>query len=107
MPALRHCQRRGHSPWDGPGRVDLRLEVPAWTKDALCAQIGVEVFFSDPTDRHTLAQAKRICRACPVQDQCLEWALSFSLRNDQYGVFGGAGPGQRRALRRERERQQT
>lgn len=85
MPALRH--RRSHSPWDGPGRVDLRLEVPAWTKDALCAQVGVEVFFSDHRrEDDALAQAKRICRACPVQDQCLEWALSFSQRNDQYGT---------------------
>ncbi|WP_433474956.1 WhiB family transcriptional regulator [Spirillospora sp. CA-142024] len=107
MPALRQRQRHGRSPWDGPGRVDLRLEIPAWTKDALCAQVGVEVFFSDPTETDTLAQAKRVCRACPVRGQCLEWALSFSQRNDRYGVFGGASPRQRRALRRERERQET
>ncbi|TDB79714.1 WhiB family transcriptional regulator [Actinomadura sp. KC216] len=105
MPILRHRQSRGQSPWDGPGQVDLRLEVPAWTKNALCAELGVEVFFSESGTRdHITELAKQACTACSVRIECLEWALTFEPWQDRYGVFGGAGPRERAALRRERDR---
>lgn len=104
MPAPRHRRISAHSPWDTPGRVDLRLEVPDWTKDALCAELGVEVFFSDGTGDQASRRAKQACAGCPVINKCLEWALTFPQRDDEYGIFAGTGPGERRKLRAQRAR---
>jgi hypothetical protein len=97
MPAPRHRRVRAHNPWDSPGRVDLRLEVPAWTDRALCAEIGVEPYFNN------YERAKASCLGCPVLNECLEWALGFDEWMDQYGIFGGTSPSERKRLRRERE----
>lgn len=107
MPAPRHRRIHGHSPWNNSGRVDLRLEVPDWTRDALCAEIGVEVFFSNNAGDHATRQAKQACARCPVRTKCLEMALDFDEWNDQYGVFGGTGPKERRVLRRARAQQEV
>jgi hypothetical protein len=96
MPAPRHRRVHGHSPWDTPGRVDLRLEVPTWTTDALCAEIGVEAYFNN------YVRAKASCLTCPVINECLEWALTFDDQADQHGVFGGTSPSQRKKLREQR-----
>lgn len=107
MPAIRHNRIHGHSPWDNTGRVDLRLEVPDWTKDALCAEIGVEAFFADGQGDHTVRDAKQACVGCPVRTNCLEWALTFAPWQDMYGVFGGTTPMERRAIRHSREQQEV
>lgn len=39
--------------------------------------------------------AKRICASCPVQDDCLQVALTF---NEDYGIWGGLTAAERRAL---------
>lgn len=68
--------------------------------DALCAQVGIELFF--PGKGESATPAKRVCRACPVQERCLEWALSVPVWMDQDGVYGGLSPRQRRTLRAQR-----
>lgn len=98
MPSSRRRSIKAHSPWESPGRVDLRLEVPTWTKDALCAEIGVEPYFNN------YERAKASCRGCPVINECLEWALNFNEDTDRYGIFGGTSPAERKKLRQERER---
>jgi WhiB family transcriptional regulator, redox-sensing transcriptional regulator len=65
--------------------------------DGLCAQTDPETFF--PERGTPTTPAKRICRACPVQDACLEYAL---VHDERFGVWGGTSPIERRALRRER-----
>ena len=40
---------------------------------------------------------RQICGSCPVQTQCLDYALQ---NNEEYGVWGGTTPRQRRAMRR-------
>lgn len=107
MPAPRHRRISAHSPWDNPGRVDLRLEVPTWTRDALCAEIGVEAFFADGQGDQTMRHAKQACGGCPVQTQCLEWALTFEPWQDAHGVFGGTTPTERQAIRLSRGQQEV
>lgn len=102
MPAPRHRRVHGHNPWDTPGRVDLRLEVPDWTRDALCTEIGVESYFSEVASDQATQLAKQACMSCPVRAECLEWALSFDQLSDEYGVLGGTGPKERRRIRSER-----
>ena len=77
--------RFGGLEWDGM----------SWWGDALCAQTDPDLFF--PENRESSAPAKKICAACTVTRQCLQYALDNDLR---YGIYGGTDPAQRRKLRR-------
>lgn len=81
--------------------------IPAhdFYQDALCAQIGEDLFFPAQGNHHKAAQAKRICGECPVRKRCLESALALPYYQDEYGVFGGLAPRERNAIRRERARE--
>lgn len=68
-----------------------------WAEDALCAQVDYGLFFPDTGAHGTVAMAKRICARCPVQTQCLDYALTHM---ERFGVWGGTSPKQRQQLRR-------
>ena len=72
-----------------------------WRESSLCAQTDPDVFFPPPGGRGG-EPARRICRRCPVQTECLETALAKPQHEDEYGVWGGTSPRERRALRAER-----
>lgn len=68
---------------------------------AACRDEGPELFF--PVGRpgmaanvEQIAEAKAVCRRCPIAAACLTWALET--RTDT-GVFGGMDETERRALR--------
>jgi WhiB family redox-sensing transcriptional regulator len=44
-----------------------------------------------------IATAKMICAACPVQEDCLQYALQT---NQESGVWGGYAEDERRRLRK-------
>jgi WhiB family redox-sensing transcriptional regulator len=73
----------------------LLLEPPAWFIDALCAQVDNDIFFPDKGE--STRAPKSICAACPVRNECLEYALTH---NERYGVWGGLSERERRQLRR-------
>ncbi|WP_093661268.1 WhiB family transcriptional regulator [Streptomyces wuyuanensis] len=56
-----------------------------WRQNALCRGEDPDLFFpigggnSGPTLMQT-AEAKAVCRRCPVARQCLEWALRGHVR---------------------------
>lgn len=66
----------------------MGIRKTEWQNQALCATKRVEpykdTFFSDNPDE--IATAKRICGACPVKKECLEWALNSK---EIWGVWGG------------------
>lgn len=66
--------------------------------DRACADLPLEVFF--PVDGSTALDARRICRRCPVQAECLEYAIE----NPQYGVWGGVSAQERARIARDRGR---
>ncbi len=70
-----------------------------WRESALCAQTDPEVFF--PSVGGGGGAARRICRRCPVQTECLEAALARPAEGD-VGIWGGTSARERRALRAER-----
>ena len=39
--------------------------------------------------------AKRICALCPLKQQCAEYAI---LANEEFGIWGGTTPEERRAI---------
>jgi len=67
-----------------------------WYGDALCAQIGSEMFFPDKGG--STRAAKTICRKCTVVDACLVSAL---VRDEQHGIWGGLSPRERRQLKKD------
>ena len=48
-------------------------------------------------DRLGISVAREICADCPVQTEC----LAFALRHDEPGVWAGTTPAQRHRMRRE------
>jgi len=67
----------------------------AWQADALCAQTDPEAFF--PEKGGSTRDAKRICAACEVRAECLEYALA---NDERFGIWGGLSERERRRLRR-------
>jgi len=80
------------------GRIDYTPQ--GWVEDAACAQTDTEAFFHPEGSkglaraRHE-AEAKKVCRACPVRAECLEYALAH---DERYGVWGGTGEDERAHL---------
>jgi WhiB family redox-sensing transcriptional regulator len=81
---------------------NIKLDFPEFLKDdnALCAEVDPELFF--PTDEHgvgnsytSMKEAKKICNACTLKLQCLEYAL----RRNESGIWGGTTEGERRKIR--------
>jgi len=66
-----------------------------WATQALCDGADPDLFFP-PADRLG-APAQRICGRCPVQDQCLAYAV---VADEPAGIWGGLGLHERQALRR-------
>lgn len=79
--------------------------VMAWRSDAECARAEaeeIEKFF--PTGRPASAP-KTMCRRCPVQDECLEFALESPWRPE--AIVAGLTPRQLDPLWRERHPDRT
>jgi WhiB family redox-sensing transcriptional regulator len=85
----------GHVVWI-PGEFDER----AWRLSAACRDVDPVVFFpvgeTGPAVQQ-IADAKAICRGCPVRLVCLQYALAT---HQDDGVWGGYDEAERRDLRR-------
>lgn len=71
-----------------------------WRHRAICRDEDPELFFpvteTGPGALH-VAEAKTVCRRCPVVSECLAWALDSG---QEYGVWGGMTESERRLLLR-------
>jgi WhiB family redox-sensing transcriptional regulator len=83
--------------WIGlPFRQDFDDEGElGWQTDALCAQTDPEAFF--PEKGGSTRDAKKVCGACNVRSQCLEYALA---NDERFGIWGGLSERERRRLRK-------
>jgi WhiB family redox-sensing transcriptional regulator len=80
--------------------VDERLilqdeDERLWMIDAKCLDADPEAFF--PEKGGSTREAKRICAACPVRNECLEYALD---NDERFGIWGGMSERERRRLKR-------
>jgi WhiB family redox-sensing transcriptional regulator len=66
-----------------------------WQQNAVCAEVGSELFFAEKGEAWHVKQAKKLCAGCPVRQECLEYALE---NGERFGVWGGLSERQRRAL---------
>lgn len=76
-----------------------------WRSAARCAAYDSSLFFPVGVTGDAEIQirnAKAVCGVCPVEDQCLEFAVRT---NQEYGIWGGKDEDERRAIRRIRRHQ--
>lgn len=70
-----------------------------WMAYGNCAHQPPSLFF--PSDGVGVEVARRVCADCPVQELCLEYALTHRI---DHGVWGGCSERERRRiLKRRRE----
>lgn len=70
-----------------------------WHTRGACHGMDIEdadaVFFPGPRDHEDIAEAKELCGWCPVQRDCLDFALENVLKE---GIWGGLTEAERRPL---------
>jgi len=79
-----------------------RPTATAWSSDAACKGGDTDLFYPKKNAAGKMqdtSKAQAICATCPVESECLEYALD---NNEQYGIWGGTTRIQRQHLRRER-----
>jgi WhiB family redox-sensing transcriptional regulator len=72
----------------------------SWRSMAICKGTDPDLFFPVGTTGQALlqiARAKEVCSECPVQVDCLDYAIET---NQDSGIWGGLDEEQRRAIRR-------
>jgi WhiB family redox-sensing transcriptional regulator len=73
------------------------LDERPWAAYASCREADPDLFF--PAEAGDATDALKICRGCPVQAECLDWALEMRIT---YGVWGGATERDRRRILRKK-----
>ncbi len=74
----------------------IREPPGEWADQGLCATSPKpDLWF--PERGASTAEAKAICRACPVQGECLSYAVN---NGEKFGIWGGKSERERRRLRR-------
>ena len=75
---------------------------PDWHDYAACGPQHMHLFYPSHTGNQaaTEAAAKALCASCPVQADCLEWALV----HDEDGLWGGHTPAERDVILHERNK---
>ena len=71
----------------------------AWRQKAACRGVDPDIFY--PMTDEEAEDAKAVCASCPVNEACLEWALTT---REKEGVWGGATERERRRIIRRRRR---
>jgi WhiB family redox-sensing transcriptional regulator len=78
-------------------------EVPDedWKPRSACLDADPAIFYPTKTGRSSAnsstTQAKAICRACPVREECLEYALRH---REKFGIWGGLSERERRSYQK-------
>lgn len=80
-----------------PGALNQHWD---WQMRASCRDVDSSLFFHPPNERGDARavreeHAKRVCVPCPVRSACLRHSLET---REQFGVWGGLGEEERRAL---------
>ncbi|RIJ76591.1 WhiB family transcriptional regulator [Nakamurella silvestris] len=68
-----------------------------WAERALCQETDPDAFFPEKGENVSKG-AKRVCGACPVDVECLAYALA---NNERFGIWGGKTERERRKILKE------
>jgi WhiB family transcriptional regulator, redox-sensing transcriptional regulator len=83
-------------PPDWEPRLAGGNDETGWQERALCAQTDPEAFF--PEKGGSTREAKKVCAACQVRVDCLEYALAH---DERFGIWGGLSERERRRAKKE------
>jgi WhiB family transcriptional regulator, redox-sensing transcriptional regulator len=75
--------------------MKLSLAIDQADTDVPCTNFPDAYFIEELSQIAEQNLAKAACKVCPVREECLEYALKW----EQYGLWGGLTPGQRRKIR--------
>jgi WhiB family transcriptional regulator, redox-sensing transcriptional regulator len=75
--------------------VILPVVRQQWLDRAACLQADPDAFY--PEKGGSSRAAKRVCHTCPVQTDCLSYALA---NDERFGIWGGLSERERRQLKR-------
>ena len=84
----------------------LYIESRDWFELAACKGKTALMFPKEHKDITYIAQARAICKGCPVKGPCLEYALEFPPA-DMHGVWAGLTSRQLAAEQRRRKLKPT
>jgi WhiB family redox-sensing transcriptional regulator len=80
--------------------IPREFDERSWRRSAACRDVDATLFFpvgvTGPAVPQ-IAEAKAVCRRCPVRMACLHYAL---VSYQEFGVWGGYDEEERRDLRR-------
>lgn len=80
-------------PMDRAPRIVSGPVVQDWLEHAACRGVDPSLWF--PSSTADAQEARRICAGCPVQAECLAYALE---NVEQHGIWAGTNRSQRRAM---------
>ncbi len=65
-----------------------------WSDQAACRGMDINIFF--PGQGQDVREAKAVCRACPVREDCKRYAYE---NREMFGVWGGTTEKERKRAR--------
>lgn len=77
----------------------MTYPLPRFTGDEPCAQVGPDWFFTSNNSAtyKKLSSVRQTCAECPMQVECLDYALHVNV----LGVWGGTTEVERKRLRQQ------
>lgn len=91
---------QGALPWQ-PFEIPVFSASPQWMREAACTRDGVDPEWFFPERGQSTKLARATCAACPVRSECLRAALESG---EEFGVFGGTSPRERKAMKEAKRR---
>jgi WhiB family redox-sensing transcriptional regulator len=88
-------------PANGDAAVGAGLADERWRLRASCRGLDPALFFPGDEEGPGAERAQQVCATCPVREQCLQSALAAK---EEYGVWGGTTPRDRRRIVRRSRR---
>lgn len=82
--------------WHDPTPDDDR---EPWRSEAKCLAEAKPTSWFFPDRTESVEARKTYCRTCPVQQDCLNYAIE---NKERFGIWGGTSEKERRKLRSER-----
>lgn len=75
---------------------------PEWMKHGSCQGLPTELFFPEKGNHVHLKKAQAVCAGCPVNPQCLEYALEEAQKVELLGIWAGTSQKVRIKMLREK-----
>lgn len=82
-------------------RATFTAPADGWREHAACRDSSTAAFFPDRDGASNRNPALKVCRRCPVIEDCLEFALyveADATSQMRFGIWGGTWPAERKRI---------